>query len=375
MGGVGDCDSQSLHTSCRFAYILGHSNARQLTNGPKSLKISSAIATVGIALALMIAVSVSRVALAAPGLAPGVVAITDGQAISTHTFDHWMRVAAKSANRSTPGKPVIVPTDPPTFRACVRQARSQWPSLRSKPETMIQSDCLQLFNELSAQVMDFLVKADWYVADAQRLGIFVTTEQVNATYAHDLKTNYPTAAEYRAFLAKTWQTAADIGLRVRLNLIYKALVKKVGRANAVNAEASRLYRPGTICSPDYVMDDCAPRQAPSPSPTEQVRSAWSQLRDAMVAGNPSGICAGLSDQARAELLAVVSAITPASTCEAAARTWSDVARNTRAQLAGAKLTSVSVHGNNATTTDTTGPPSDEWIKVQGAWELAQLPSS
>ena len=107
----------------------------------------------------------------------------------------------------------------------------------------------------------------------------------------------------------------------------------------------------------------------------QVRQAWSNLKGALVAGNAGKFCALLSDQARAQLLVQIAAVSPASTCAAAANTFFDITRDARAQAAKAKLTSVTVHRDQATTTDTTGPPPNSWIKVQGNWQLASFPSS
>lgn len=112
----------------------------------------------------------------------------------------------------------------------------------------------------------------------------------------------------------------------------------------------------------------------SASPKDQVRQAWSELKSALVAGDASKFCALLSDQARAQLLVEVAVVSPVSSCEAAAHTDFDIARNARAQIANAKLTSVVVHGDQATTTDTTGPPPNDWIKVLGKWEVASLSS-
>jgi hypothetical protein len=113
----------------------------------------------------------------------------------------------------------------------------------------------------------------------------------------------------------------------------------------------------------------------SSSPADQVRQAWSNLKGALVAGNTGKFCALLSDQARAQLLVQIAAVSPASTCAAAANTFFDITRDARAQAAKAKLTSVTVHGDQATTADTTGPPPNSWIKVQGSWQLASFPSS
>jgi hypothetical protein len=106
------------------------------------------------------------------------------------------------------------------------------------------------------------------------------------------------------------------------------------------------------------------------SPRQELRQAWSEAKKALVAGRATTFCGLLSDNARAQLLAVAGA----ASCESAAATAFDVERDARAQFAGAHLVSIAVHGDRATTTDSTGPPADQWTRVRGAWKLAAISS-
>jgi hypothetical protein len=66
-----------------------------------------------------------------------------------------------------------------------------------------------------------------------------------------------------------------------------------------------------------------------------------------------------------------SATSPAAQVRSA-QTLFDLSRDARQKLAAAKLVSVHVSGDAATTTDTTGPPANRWVKVDGGWQLADL---
>jgi hypothetical protein len=112
----------------------------------------------------------------------------------------------------------------------------------------------------------------------------------------------------------------------------------------------------------------------SPSPRDQLRSAWGELKHALVHGDANGLCALLDDTARAQLLAAIAQLSPpsSSSCASAARTLFQVSRDARQQVSGAKLLSVRVDGDSATTTDSTGPPADQWVKADGSWQLANL---
>jgi foldase protein PrsA len=154
------------------------------------------------------------------------VASMDGNPITTQAFNHWMYVAAQGNASQTPGAPVIVPTDPPTFTECVAQVRKQIPSLAKTPDKTIEADCKQLFTSLSSQVMDFLIKAYWYQALAHKLGINVTQAQIQKAFDTAKKQQFPTSAQFQNFLKQTGQTMQDILYRVKVNQIYMRLIKR-----------------------------------------------------------------------------------------------------------------------------------------------------
>jgi hypothetical protein len=191
--------------------------------------------------------------------APDAVAVAAGTPITHATFVHWMFVAAKSQSQT--GQTVIVPTDPPAFKGCVAQARRSIPSFARKPVLAVRADCEQLFRSMSAEVMDFLIKANWYEADAARLGIDPSSAEVDNAFNTEKDKTFPTAAGFRAFLAKTGQTVADVHFRVRINEVVKRLVARekgsqTARQNVVDSEVKKLYQPTTTCTPSVAIADC-----------------------------------------------------------------------------------------------------------------------
>jgi foldase protein PrsA len=171
---------------------------------------------------------VLTVALSACGssLTGNSVAVVAGNPVGTQAFNHWMYVAAKGQSASSPGQPVIVPNDPPNFASCIAQARKKIPTLAKTPAKTLKADCMNLFSSLSSQVMDFLIKAYWYQADAHKLGINVTDAQVQKAFASAKKQQFSTAAQFDAFLKSTGQTMQDIVFRVRVNQVYEKLIAK-----------------------------------------------------------------------------------------------------------------------------------------------------
>ncbi|HUA71543.1 MAG TPA: peptidyl-prolyl cis-trans isomerase [Solirubrobacteraceae bacterium] len=154
------------------------------------------------------------------------VANVAGNPITTQAFNHWMYVAAKSQAAQNPGQPVIVPNDPPNFDACVAQVKKDIPSLAKTKTATLQSDCKQLFTSLSSQVLDFLIKAYWYQADAAKMGIKVTDAQVQKAFDTAKKAQFPTASGYNTFLSQTGQTTEDVLFRFRINEILQKLAAK-----------------------------------------------------------------------------------------------------------------------------------------------------
>jgi foldase protein PrsA len=160
------------------------------------------------------------------GVAGNSVADMAGNPVTTQAFNHWMYVAAKSQAQQSPGSPVIVPTDPPNFKGCIAQVRKRIPQLSKTPDKQLTSDCKQLFTTLSGEVLDFLIKAYWYQAEATRQHIKVSNSQVQQAFTAAKQQQFPSDTEYQSFLAQTGQTQQDILFRFRINQIFMKLISK-----------------------------------------------------------------------------------------------------------------------------------------------------
>ena len=169
------------------------------------------------------------------------VADVAGNPITTQAFNHWMYVAAKgAAAQSGPGSPVVVPTDPPNFKGCIAQARKLVSQVASQKDSQIRSECKNLFNSLSSQVMDFLVRAYWYQADAAKQHITVTPAQVQQRFQAERLAQFPTNAQFQAFLTAYGYTTNDLLFRTRVQLLYNKLIQKVNKP-VTNADIAAYY--------------------------------------------------------------------------------------------------------------------------------------
>jgi foldase protein PrsA len=186
---------------------------------------------------VLIALAVSACGSGIPGNS---VADMAGNPVSTKAFNHWMYVAAAGQAAQSPGQPVIVPNDPPNFDKCITQVRKQIPALKKTTDKQLRADCKQLFTSLSSQVMDFLIKAYWYQADAHKLGINVTDAQVQKALDAAKKGQFSTAAQFQAFLKQSGQTMQDILFRVRVQQVFRTLLAK-HPTTVTNAQIASYY--------------------------------------------------------------------------------------------------------------------------------------
>ncbi len=160
------------------------------------------------------------------------VADVAGNPITRQTFNHWLYVAAKGNAAQSPGAPVIIANDPPDFKNCIAQVRKQIPMLAKTPDKQIRTDCNELFTSLGSQVMDFLIKAEWYQAEAAKRHITVTNKQVQQAFQVAEQQQFTNPGELQTFLAQSGQTMQDLLFRVRINQILKQLLAQQQKAGA-----------------------------------------------------------------------------------------------------------------------------------------------
>jgi foldase protein PrsA len=181
------------------------------------------------------------IAACGSGVPGNSVADVAGNPITLQAFNHWMYVAAKgNAAQSGGSSPVIVPTDPPNFTGCIAQARKEIPQVAKESDKQLKSACGQLFTSLSSQVMDFLIRGYWYQADAARQHIHISDAQVQKEFNTEKAQQYPTASAFQTFLTQSGYTIQDLLFRVRLNLVYKALIAKYNKP-ITNAQIAAYY--------------------------------------------------------------------------------------------------------------------------------------
>jgi hypothetical protein len=123
------------------------------------------------------------------------------------------------------------------------------------------------------------------------------------------------------------------------------------------------------------------------SPQEQVRVAWTRLKDAWAARSPSAICGMLTASARGDWVATILGAQSTRSCKWEAAEMLKPG-GVASKQARARLLSVAVRGNKAATLDTASPstcpapclaypgPWEYWVRTgKATWKVSGLPES
>jgi foldase protein PrsA len=200
---------------------------------------------------------VSAGALAACGSdnVPGdsVVRVGDST-IKNTTFDHWMAVAAISAQgQADPSaaakgiKPKVTIPEPPDFKACVADKAKTAPKpAKGQPSptpAQFKTQCKTEYEGLRDQVLQFLITAQWISNEAGEQKVKVTDKEVQKAFQTTKKQNFPKETDFQNFLKSSGMTMTDLLFRVRLNTLSDKLRTKItkGKNKVSNAQIAAYY--------------------------------------------------------------------------------------------------------------------------------------
>lgn len=202
--------------------------------------------------------AVAVVALLVAGCGGGVpansVARVGDNLISKTDFQHWMKVAATSAQQQQGGdaSTTAVP-QPPDYKACIAQTRKNLPKpAKGQPkvtDSQLKSQCAQQYKQLKDSVLQFLISSHWILGQADEMGIDATDAEVNKQFEQTEKQSFPknTDKEFAKFLEQSGQTKADILFRVKLDVLSNKIREKVtkGKDQVSQAEIASYYKQNT----------------------------------------------------------------------------------------------------------------------------------
>jgi hypothetical protein len=181
--------------------------------------------------------------------------------ITSSEFDHWLGVAVTGLNGGDAHG--VLPTPiPPDYTACVNNLRALVLAARPRPRrqrpaSALKAACARQYHLVAPSVLDFLIGADWTVAEARQLGIAVSAAEVSRAVALFKEKRAATPAGYGEYLARTGETEADVQARVRVRLLARAIrAKTAGETLAVRKQQRDRLRSVTVCAPGFTAPDC-----------------------------------------------------------------------------------------------------------------------
>jgi foldase protein PrsA len=168
------------------------------------------------------------------------VAKVGGTVITRADFAKWLKTAALGQSQ---GAQASVP-DPPKFTSCIAAKRGQPQPGGGKPtEDQLRKQCKQEYDQLKAQVMQFLIQAQWVLQEADKQNIKVSQAEVQRSFQDQKKQAFPTDKAYQRFLRSSGMSETDILFRVKLDTLQQRLTQKItqDQSKVTDADISSYY--------------------------------------------------------------------------------------------------------------------------------------
>ncbi len=179
------------------------------------------------------------------GIPGDAVAKVGSESIAKSTFAHWMAVAAASSATSTASKPVV--PEPPAYTACIahlKETSATSKGSKAPSAATLKTECEAQYKSLQTEVLGFLISSDWVLGEASELGVSISDKVVKKEFEKIKDEEFPKAAEFKKFLATSGQSASDLLLRVKLNLLSTKIQQKVVKSKSAvtKAQIEKYYR-------------------------------------------------------------------------------------------------------------------------------------
>lgn len=192
--------------------------------------------------------AVSAVLSSCGGGIPGdAVAKVAGSSISKTSFSHWLTIAAGSSAASSRAAQRPPVPDPPDYTKCIASAqKSAPPTPKGQPKpspATYKMQCDQQYQSLKAQVMQFLIQADWLQGEAADQGVSASDKEVQTMFQQLKQQQFPQPAQFQQFLTNSGMTVQDVLFRVRLNTLSGKIRTKVtgNKGTTTSAQIAAYY--------------------------------------------------------------------------------------------------------------------------------------
>jgi foldase protein PrsA len=179
------------------------------------------------------------------------VAKVDDTLITKKSFDHWMTVAAVSAQGATGAQTGSQPKpqipDAPDYTQCVaNKKKTAAKPAKGQPapkDADYKAQCKQEYEGLRDQVMQLLIQNEWVTNEADQQKVKVSDAEIKKQFAQQKKQSFPKEKDYQEFLKTSGFTEEDVLFRVRLEQLSNKLREKVtkGKDKVTDAQVKAYY--------------------------------------------------------------------------------------------------------------------------------------
>jgi phosphatidylethanolamine-binding protein (PEBP) family uncharacterized protein len=117
------------------------------------------------------------------------------------------------------------------------------------------------------RALGFLISAAWLAGEAGAQGVSVSAAEVDRRLVELKRKSFPQAGALAKFLARSHETEADLGGRVKIELLESRIAAKLTAGRSAAQRKSILasfqqafqqrWKSRTTCNPGYVMEDCS----------------------------------------------------------------------------------------------------------------------
>jgi foldase protein PrsA len=172
--------------------------------------------------------------------------------IKTSEFDHWLQVAATSAQQQTgaTGKPAI--PKPPEYTDCIaNKKKTAVKPAKGQPtptDATYKAQCDQEYTALRDQTMQFLISSAWIEGESADRGVKLSDADVKKDFDKQRLLSFPDDKSYLAFLKSSGNGQEDLLYRVKIQSLSGKLRTKVleGTDKVSAAQISNYYNKNKI---------------------------------------------------------------------------------------------------------------------------------
>lgn len=173
----------------------------------------------------------------------GNVIVVDEHKISSEHFDHWVEANARAMQG--PSRPDGRATpDAPKFVNCIARQKQQMKGNGKPDDKLLMQMCRQQYEQVREQTMQFLINSAWIQAEAQRLKLDVSDQELQAR-VKDTRAQLASSADGNVAqgLRNAGLTAADVEEQARIAVLSQKIRQRAfdQKVAAPTAEQLRSY--------------------------------------------------------------------------------------------------------------------------------------